>query len=159
MLTKSPIRRDVEAAAPISLSLSPARQQYSASYTMHTKLLLIPCCMASSRLDVAEYQHSASLVGLQRSCPETCNKVSMELGVLHQLEQGSSPLLLPTAVATILVVTLSSGTLSSFVTVPKMDSATPTAASSLEPAHPHLMLEELTPYASIARSPGSPKES
>ena len=30
MLTKSPIRRDVEAATPISLSLSPAHQHQSA---------------------------------------------------------------------------------------------------------------------------------
>lgn len=53
---------------------------------------------------------------------------------IGQVVGRRSPLFDPTAVATMLVVTLSSGMFSSFVTVPKMDSATPTAASSLEPA-------------------------
>lgn len=42
--------------------------------------------------------------------------------------------MLPTAVATTFVVTLKRGMLSNFVTVPNMDSATPTEASCSEPA-------------------------
>ena len=53
---------------------------------------------------------------------------------IGQVVGRRSPLFDPTAVATMLVVTLSKGMFSSFVTVPKMDNATPTAASSLEPA-------------------------
>jgi hypothetical protein len=52
----------------------------------------------------------------------------------HEAE-GLSLAELPTAPATTLVVTLSSGMLSSLVTVPKIDRATPTEASCVDPAH------------------------